>query len=68
MSNIVIFSANALQTSYINVWLHLVMRLCLAIGVLFIILKPKKQLTMHYRVYTYGFSFFICYVYTFNVI
>lgn len=57
MSNIVIFSANALQTSYINVWLHLVMRLCLAIGVLFIILKPKKQLTMHYRVYTYGFSF-----------
>lgn len=56
IANIVILGANAMQSSYMNMWLHLLMRLCLAIGVLFIILKAKKRLTMVYRVYTYGVS------------
>ncbi|MGE7092898.1 bifunctional diguanylate cyclase/phosphodiesterase [Lysinibacillus sp. NPDC048646] len=57
IANIVILGSHTMQTSNINMWLHLLMRLCLAIGVLFIILKPKKRLTMNYRVFTYGVSF-----------
>ncbi|KOS64867.1 EAL domain-containing protein [Lysinibacillus agricola] len=44
------------ETQYMEMFLHIVMRLCLSIGFLFIILKQKKRLTMNYRIYTYGSS------------
>lgn len=44
------------ETLYLEIWLDLIMRLCLSIGFLFIILKPKKRLTMKDRNYTYSSS------------
>ncbi|GAB0169536.1 EAL domain-containing protein [Lysinibacillus sp. CTST325] len=44
------------DTLYLEIWLDLIMRLCLSIGFLFIILKPKKRLTMNDRYYTYSSS------------
>lgn len=44
------------ETEYMKTWLHLIMRLSLSIGFLFIILRPKKRLTMNDRIYTYGTS------------
>ncbi|MFJ7914851.1 MULTISPECIES: EAL domain-containing protein [unclassified Lysinibacillus] len=41
------------DTLYLEIWLDLIMRLCLSIGFVFIILKPKKRLTMNDRNYTY---------------
>lgn len=44
------------ETQYMDMLLHIIMRLCLSIGFLFIILKPKKRLMMNARFYTYGSS------------
>ncbi|MBG9453674.1 diguanylate cyclase [Lysinibacillus sphaericus] len=44
------------ETLYWEIWLDLIMRLCLSIGFLFIILKRKKRLTMKDRNYTYSSS------------
>lgn len=44
------------ETLYLEIWLDLIMRLCLSIGFLFIILKRKKRLTMKDRNYTYSSS------------
>lgn len=44
------------ETLYFDIWLDLIMRLCLSIGFLFIILKQKKRLTMKNRNYTYSTS------------
>lgn len=55
--NLVIAQYPMAETLYLEIWLDLIMRLCLSIGVLFIILKPKKRLTMNDRNYTYSSSF-----------
>ncbi|MEQ6354576.1 EAL domain-containing protein [Lysinibacillus sp. M3] len=44
------------ETLYLEIWLDLIKRLCLSIGFLFIILKPKKRLTMKDRNYSYSSS------------
>jgi len=44
------------ETLYLEIWLDLIMRLCLSIGFLFIILKRKKRLSMKNRIYTYSSS------------
>ncbi|MGE8034730.1 bifunctional diguanylate cyclase/phosphodiesterase [Lysinibacillus sp. NPDC093692] len=44
------------ETLYLEIWLDLIMSLCLSIGFLFIILKRKKRLTMKDRNYTYSSS------------
>ncbi|MGE7927947.1 bifunctional diguanylate cyclase/phosphodiesterase [Lysinibacillus xylanilyticus] len=54
--NLVITQYPMADTLYLEIWLDLIMRLCLAIGFLFIILKPKKRLTMNDRYYTYSSS------------
>ncbi|MFJ6208110.1 EAL domain-containing protein [Lysinibacillus sp. NPDC092081] len=54
--NLVIAQNPMAETLYLEIWLDLIMRLCLSIGFLFIILKPKKRLTMNDRNYTYRSS------------
>ncbi|MGE7674086.1 bifunctional diguanylate cyclase/phosphodiesterase [Lysinibacillus sp. NPDC094403] len=54
--SIIISQFPTAETKYMETWLHLIMRFCLSIGFLFIILKPKKRLTMNDRIYTYGSS------------
>ncbi len=54
--NLVITQYPMAETLYLEIWLDLIMRLCLSIGVLFIIVKPKKRLTMNDRHYTYSSS------------
>ncbi|MGE7909946.1 bifunctional diguanylate cyclase/phosphodiesterase [Lysinibacillus xylanilyticus] len=54
--NLVITQHPMADTLYLEIWLDLIMRLCLAIGFLFIILKQKKRLTMNDRYYTYSSS------------
>ncbi|MFE3573242.1 EAL domain-containing protein [Lysinibacillus sp. NPDC059133] len=57
MVSLVIAQYPMAETLYLEIWLDLIMRLCLSIGFLFIILKPKKRLTMNDRNYTYSSSF-----------
>ncbi|MGE7949538.1 bifunctional diguanylate cyclase/phosphodiesterase [Lysinibacillus sp. NPDC093688] len=56
MVSLVIAQFPMAETSYMITWLHLIMRLCLSIGFLLIIVKPKKRLTINDRIYTYGSS------------
>ncbi|MFF2175066.1 EAL domain-containing protein [Lysinibacillus sp. NPDC058147] len=55
--NLVIVQYPMVEILYLEIWLDLIMRLCLSIGFLYIILKPKKRLTMNDRNYTYSSSF-----------
>jgi diguanylate cyclase len=54
--NLVITQYPTAETQYFETWLDLIVRFCLSIGFLYIILKPKKRLTMNDRIYTYGIS------------
>jgi len=56
MVSLVISQFPMAETTYMKTWLHLIMRLCLSIGFLLIIVKPKKRLTINDRIYTYGSS------------
>ncbi len=56
IASLVITQHPMIETKYMEIYLHIIIRLCLSIGFLFIILKPIKPLTMYYRPYTYGSS------------
>ncbi|MGE7688148.1 bifunctional diguanylate cyclase/phosphodiesterase [Lysinibacillus sp. NPDC097214] len=65
MVSLVIAQFPTAETNYMETLLHLLMRVCLSIGFLFIILMPKKRLTMNDRIYTYGSSLLfvlLCYL------
>lgn len=47
-------SKNSIQTSYLSMWLHLIIRLLLAVTFLVMILKKQKQLQLNQRFRTYG--------------
>ncbi|WP_369593471.1 bifunctional diguanylate cyclase/phosphodiesterase [Lysinibacillus pakistanensis] len=54
--SLVIHQNYSVHSHYAVMSIHIIMRLCLAIGFLFIIVKPKQNLAMKYRYYTYGSS------------
>lgn len=54
--SLVIHQNYSVHSHYAVMSIHIIMRLCLAIGFLFIIVKPKQNIAMKYRYYTYGSS------------
>jgi len=51
-----LFFSQSREWNFMNEPLHILIRLYLAIGFILIILNPKKRLTMHHRILTYGCS------------
>lgn len=69
LASLVIHQNYSIHSHYAVMSIHIIMRLCLAIGFLFIIVKPKQNIAMNYRYYTYGsslllvlFSLFLVYL------
>jgi len=56
LASLVIQQNYSVHSHYAVMSIHIIMRLCLAIGFLFIIVKPKQNIAMKYRYYTYGSS------------
>ncbi|KOS69714.1 diguanylate cyclase [Lysinibacillus contaminans] len=47
-------SVNTIQTSYLAMWLHLIVRLLLAVGFILMIMKREKPIQSNHRLVKYG--------------
>lgn len=52
--NIIEVTANSLQTTYFNMWLHVIIRLIVAVGFIVMIVKKEQHVQSNFHVLTYG--------------